>query len=53
MPLYWVIDLDAKVVEVWTPEERFPTIEGERIHWEPEGASQPLVLELGELFKPI
>jgi len=53
VPLYWVIDLDAKVVEVWTPEERFPTIEGERIHWEPEGASQPLVLELGELFKPI
>jgi Uma2 family endonuclease len=27
VPLYWLVDPDAKVVEAWTPEVRFPTIQ--------------------------
>ncbi len=53
VPLYWVVDADAHAVEVWTPDVRFPTVERERLVWEPAGARQPFVLELAELFKPI
>ena len=53
VPVYWLVDADAQTVEVWTPEARFPAVERERLTWEPEGARQPFVLELGELFKPI
>jgi len=53
VPVYWLVDADAHTVEAWTPDARFPTIERERLVWEPEGAAQPCVLELAELFKPI
>jgi Uma2 family endonuclease len=53
VPLYWIVDGDARQVEVWTPDARFPTLERERLVWEPAGARQPLVLELEELFRPI
>jgi len=53
VPVYWLVDADAQAVEVWTPEARSPALERERLTWEPEGARQPFVLELGELFKPI
>jgi len=35
---------------VWTPDLEFPRIERERLAWHPEGADEPLVLELAELF---
>ncbi len=53
VPLYWVIDADAHTVEVWTPDVRFPTVERDRLVWEPADARQPFVLELADLFKPI
>ncbi len=53
VPLYWVVEGDAHEVEVWTPEARFPSIERERLMWQPQGAAQPFVLELAELFRPI
>jgi Uma2 family endonuclease len=53
VPLYWIVDGDARQVEVWTPDARFPTVDRERLLWEPAGARQPLVLELEELFRPI
>ncbi len=53
IPFYWIVDPDDKSVEVWTPETKFPTIERERVVWEPEGASEPLAIELKQLFQPI
>lgn len=53
VPLYWLVDGDTHAVEVWTPAQRFPAIERDRLRWEPAGAMQPLVLELAELFRPI
>lgn len=47
----WLVDADAKQVEVWTPEARFPTVETERISWRLDAAAEPLVvIELSELF---
>ena len=30
---YWVVDLDQRQVEVWTPDAAFPRIERERLVW--------------------
>lgn len=47
----WIVDADARRVEVWTPEARFPTVETEQISWRPEAAAEPLVvIALSELF---
>lgn len=48
--LYWVIDPDARTVDVWTPDAHFPAIERERLTWHPVQATFPLVIDLGELF---
>jgi len=53
IPLYWVVDGEDRSVEVWTPEERFPTVERERLIWHPRGARNAFTLDLEELFRPI
>jgi Uma2 family endonuclease len=53
IPLYWLVDADAKVVEVWTPKLQFPVSEHEVIRWHPEGAAEPLVIRLAELFREV
>jgi Uma2 family endonuclease len=50
---YWVVDPDERTVEVWTPADTYPAVERERVTWMPEGAREPLTLELTELFRPI
>jgi len=53
VPLYWLVDADAKLVEVWTPETMFPTAETDEIRWHPVGAAEPLIIDLAELFRPL
>ena len=48
--LYWIVDPEAALVEVWTPDIHFPTIERERVVWHPDGASEPLTIGLAALF---
>ena len=47
---YWILDPELVQVEVWTPEDTFPTIEREVVAWLPEGATAPLEINLTELF---
>jgi Uma2 family endonuclease len=47
---YWIVDTDSGQVEVWTPEAVFPVIEREHVAWHSAGATEALVIELGELF---
>ena len=51
--LYWVIDADARTVEVWTPEAHFPAVERGALTWRPAPDDAPFVLPLAELFRPI
>lgn len=53
IPLYWVVDCDARAVEVCTPEATSPVVETERLQWRPAGAIAPCVIELSELFAPL
>ena len=50
---YWIVDADAEVVEVWTPEDTAPRFERGRLVWHPAGASAPFHLALAELFREI
>jgi Uma2 family endonuclease len=53
VPLYWIVDGDARQVEVWTPKDTFPRLERDRLVWQPEGAGVPFTLALQELFRAI
>ena len=53
VPLYWIVDGDERLVEVWTPHAHFPAVERERVIWHPADAKRPFTLELPELFRPI
>ena len=51
IPVYWMVDADEQVVEVWTPEARFPVFEREQLTWHPHGASEPLSISCTDLFR--
>jgi Uma2 family endonuclease len=53
IPFYWIVDPDEKLVEVWTPDAQFPTVEREFVRWKPAGAKEEYVLDLRELLRPI
>ena len=53
IPHYWLVDPDARLVEVWTPVAHFPHPERDNLRWHPAGAAEPLVIQLEELFRPV
>jgi Uma2 family endonuclease len=53
IPEYWIVDLDARIVERWRPDDRRPEILAERLIWQPEGATAPLAIHLPSLFARI
>ncbi len=50
VPVYWIIDLDQRRAEVWTPEATAPAYEPVQLTWHPLGAAEPLVIPLASLF---
>jgi Uma2 family endonuclease len=53
IPVYWIVDTDKRLVEVWTPDAELPVVERERVAWLPPGAPRPLILSVPELFRPV
>jgi Uma2 family endonuclease len=47
---YWIVDLDARLLERWTPESERPEILTESVTWLPVGAASALTLSLTPLF---
>jgi Uma2 family endonuclease len=47
---YWILDLDAQVVERWRPDDKRPEILSNRIEWTPPRVEEALVIDLEELF---
>jgi Uma2 family endonuclease len=53
VPLYWVIDPDARTVEAWRPGSDFPELIADALEWWPTGAGEPFRLPLGTLFSEL
>jgi Uma2 family endonuclease len=53
VPEYWIIDLEARLVERWTPLDERPAILTQRLAWHPAGASEAFGLELPAYFAEI
>lgn len=50
VPEYWIVDIDARLIERWRPHDERPEILTERLTWTPEGAATPFTLELQPFF---
>jgi Uma2 family endonuclease len=47
---YWIVDLDARLLERWRPDDDRPEIVQDRMTWQPRGAVTELVFALEDLF---
>jgi Uma2 family endonuclease len=50
VPEYWVVDLDARAVERWRPQDRAPEVVRDQLEWRPVGSTEPLLLDLTAFF---
>ena len=50
VPLYWIVNLDGRIVESWHPDSLEPTIVRDRLEWHPAGASAPFALDRPAYF---
>jgi Uma2 family endonuclease len=50
---YWIVDLDAHVVERWRPEDERPEILAETLVWTPRGTEPGLTIDLLDLFREL
>src|SRR5687767_5931986 len=50
VPEYWIVDLDARLIERWRPEDERPEILAEQLEWRPEPANPPLIIDLPAYF---
>ena len=53
VPDYWIVDLDARLFERWTPRDERPEVITETLVWHPAGAATPLTLDVAALFSAI
>ncbi|HWP38353.1 MAG TPA: Uma2 family endonuclease [Gemmatimonadales bacterium] len=47
---YWVVDVDARLVEVWHPDDERPEIVPDLLRWRVSPAARELVIDLAEVF---
>jgi Uma2 family endonuclease len=52
VPEYWVVDVNARIIERWTPSQETPMIVRHQLTWNPTGAGG-LVVDVGALFDRI
>ena len=53
IPEYWVVDLDARVVERTRPGDDRIELCAQTLDWQPAGAPDPLTIDLVELFRRV
>ncbi len=51
VPEYWIVDLDARLVERWRPNDSKPEILFESLVWRPRADVTPLEIDLVQLFR--
>jgi Uma2 family endonuclease len=50
---YWIVDLDARMIERWTPTRETPDVRRDTLEWLPPGATSPLTIDVPALFERI
>jgi Uma2 family endonuclease len=50
---YWVVDLDARVIERNAPGDAKVDLHDEHLAWHPDGATEPLVLDVVDYFRRV
>ncbi len=53
VPVYWVVDLDARQVEVWQPGADLPEVVRDRLVWQPDPGVAPLAINLPDYFREV
>lgn len=53
VPEYWVVDLDARVVERWRPTDLAPEVLLGDLEWRPDGSTAPMTLDLTAFFTKV
>lgn len=53
VPEYWIVDLDARVIERWRPDDDRAELLTERIEWQPAAGLSPLSVSLPEYFRKV
>ena len=53
VPEYWVVDLDARVVERWRPNDDRPEMAFGTLVWAPDPGVEPITLSLLDLFHEV
>lgn len=53
VPEYWIVDVDARAIERWRPDDERPEILTERLAWQPDPDLQPFMLDLPAYFADI
>ncbi len=53
IPEYWIVDLDARLVERWRPGDERPEILGETLTWQPSESAAPFDLDLAAFFAEV
>ncbi len=49
----WILDLDARLAEVWTPQSAQPSIVDGELLWQPDMALDPLRVDLPGFFQEV
>ncbi|MGH7627128.1 MAG: hypothetical protein ACREOJ_17660 [Gemmatimonadaceae bacterium] len=53
MDKYWIVDVDARVVQRWRPGDDRPEVLSDRLEWSPPGAREALVVDLSRYFAEV
>ncbi len=53
IPEYWIFDLDARLVERWTPFAERPEVLTNLLEWYPDPSVEPFTLELVPYFRAV
>ncbi|HEU4642682.1 MAG TPA: Uma2 family endonuclease [Gemmatimonadaceae bacterium] len=53
VPEYWIVDVDARLVERWRPDDQRPEMLAKHLAWRPDSAHPPLAIDLAAYFAEV
>lgn len=53
VPQYWIVDLDARVVERWGPGDERPEVLADAVEWQPDAGHRAFVVDLPCFFRTV